>query len=297
MTNPLTQFSQALAARAQAAAQLVAAIRVSDARHRTGSIWQPDLIVASEQSLPKRDSYDVAFSGGASAKATLVGRDPGTNVALLKLDRSVTLPQVLSAEPQLGSLALAFGADRSGNAKARLGIVNLSGPEWHSRAGSRIDRRIVIDVELGRSEEGGPVLDADGARLGVSTFGPRGQVLVIPSATIDRVVPQLLQHGHIARGWLGVALQPVAVPDALQAMAGQASGLMVMSIAVDGPCAKAGVLAGDILLTVDGEPVRRFRRIAGGLGPDSVGREVELKFIRGGAVLSLRARITERPHA
>ena len=133
--------------------------------------------------------------------------------------------------------------------------------------------------------------------MGISTFGPRRQVLVIPSATVDRVVPQLLQHGHIVRGWLGVALQPVAVPDALQAAAGHPSGLMVMSVAVDGPCAKAGVLAGDILVSVDGEPVRRFRRIAGGLGPDSVGREVELKFIRSGAVLSLKARITERPHA
>ena len=297
MTDPLTQLSQSLAARAQTAVQLVAAIRISEARHRTGSIWQPDLIVASEQSLPKRDAYEVVLPGGTNAKATPVGRDPGTNIALLKLDRSVTLPPTSSAEPQLGSVALAFGADRRGSARARLGIVNLAGPEWHSRAGSRIDRRIVLDVDIGRSEEGGPVLNAEGARLGFSTFGPRRQVIVIPSATIDRVIPQLLQHGHVARGWLGVALQPVAVPDALQAGAGQTSGLMVMSVAVDGPCAKGGVLAGDILLSVDGEPVRRFRRIAGGLGPESVGREVELKLIRSGAVLSLKVRITERPHA
>jgi S1-C subfamily serine protease len=297
MIDPLTQLSQALAAHAQTARELVATIKISDARHRTGSIWSPDLIVASEQSLPKRDSYDVVLSDGTSAKATAVGRDPGTNIALLKLDRSVSLPKVSSAEPELGSLVLAFGADRNGGTRARLGIVNLAGAQWHSRAGSRIDRRIVLDVELSRSEEGGPVMNAEGARLGFSAFGPRGQVLVIPTSTVDRVTPQLLQHGHIARGWLGVALQPVAVPDALHPTAGQTSGLMVMSVAVDGPCAKAGVLAGDILLSVDGEPVRRFRRIAGGLGPDSVGREVELKFIRSGAVLTLKARITERPHA
>jgi S1-C subfamily serine protease len=297
MTDPLIQLSQALAARAQMARQLVAAVKISDARHRTGSLWGPDLIVASEQSLPKRDAYEIALAGGASAKATLLGRDSGTNIALLKLDRSVSVPTVASAEPELGSFALAFGADRSGGTRARLGIVNLAGPEWHSRAGSRIDRRIVLDLALARSEEGGPVLTAEGARLGFSSFGPRGQVIVIPTATADRVIPQLLQHGHIARGWLGVALQPVAVPDALHATAGQTSGLMVMSVAVDGPCAKAGVLAGDILLSVDGEPVHRFRRIAGGLGPDSVGREVELKFIRSGAILLLKARITERPHA
>jgi S1-C subfamily serine protease len=297
MPDPLTQLSQALAARTQTARQLVAAIKVSDARHRTGSIWGPDLIVASEQSLPKRDAYEIVLPDGTSAKATPVGRDPGTNIALVKLDRSVNQPKIANAEPELGSLALAFGADRSGGTRARLGIVNLAGPEWHSRAGSRIDRRIVLDLELSRSEEGGPVLNAEGTRLGFSTFGPRGQVLVIPATTVDRVIPQLLQHGHIARGWLGVALQPVAVPDALQASAGQTSGLMVMSVAVDGPCAKAGVLAGDILLSVDGQSVRRFRRIAGGLGPDSVGREVELKLIRSGAALSLKTRITERPHA
>ncbi len=297
MTDTLTQLSQALAARAQTASQLVAAVKISDARHRTGSLWGPDLIVAPEQSLPKREAYEIALPGGTNAKAAPIGRDSGTNVALLKLDRSVDLPKVTDAEPELGSLALAFGADRGGGARARLGVVNLAGPEWHSRAGSRIDRRIVLDVELARSEEGGPVLDAKGARLGFSTFGPRGQVLVIPTVTVDRVIPQLLQHGHIARGWLGVALQPVAVPDALHATVGQTSGLMVMSVAVDGPCAKAGVRAGDILFSAGGEPVRRFRRIAGGLGPDSVGREVELKFIRSGTVVSLKVRITERPRA
>jgi len=146
MTDPLTQLSQTLAARAQAAAPLVAAIRISESRHRTGTLWHPDLIVASEQSLPKREEYDVALAGGENAKAKPAGRDPGTNIALLKLDRSASLPQVSDAEPQLGSLALAIGADRGGTARARLGIVNLAGPEWHSRAGSRIDRRIILDV-------------------------------------------------------------------------------------------------------------------------------------------------------
>src|SRR5580693_484694 len=283
MTDILTQFSDALAERAASAAELVAVIRLSERRHLTASIWRDDLIVASEQSLPERETYDVVLPGGTAAKATLVGRDSGTNVALLKLDRAVKAVVPSAGEPQLGSLVLAFGADGAAGATVRLGIVNHAGPQWHSRSGGKIDRRIVLDVSLARSEEVGPVLDTKGARLGFSTFGRR-QVIVIPSATVERVIAALLQHGHFARGWLGVALQPVAVPDALQDAAGQKAGLMVMSVADGGPSAVAGVLAGDILLSIDGEPMRRYRRIAGGLGPDSIGREIDLKLIRSGAI-------------
>ncbi len=153
----------------------------------------------------------------------------------------------------------------------------------------------MLDTRLNRAEEGGPVLDANGARLGITTFGPRRQVLVIPSATIARVVPLLLTEGRVARGWLGVALQPVAVPDALRETAAQTSGLMVMQLAENGPCANAGVLAGDIILSVDGEPARPFRRIAQRLGPDSIGRQAQLKLVRGGQILSVAATIAARP--
>ena len=133
-----------------------------------------------------------------------------------------------------------------------MGLVNLTGAEWHSSRGGLIDRRIVLDLRLARREEGGPVLDAAGGCLGMSTFGPRGQVLAIPTATIERIVPVLLKDGRIARGWLGVALQAVAVPDGLRETADQSSGLMVMSVVEDGPAAHAGIVAGDIILSVDG---------------------------------------------
>ena len=179
--------------------------------------------------------------------------------------------------------------------RARLGIVNIAGPEWASSHGGRIDRYIVLDLSLARAEEGGPVLDAAGARLGISTFGPRGRVLVIPAATVERVLPALLKDGRIARGWLGVGLHPVAVPDALRGEAGQSSGAMVMSIAADGPAAKAGIVAGDIVLTVNGASARSLRRIAAELGSGAIGRSAELRLIRGGAVLSLQATIEARP--
>ena len=296
-TDLLQQFSGALAERAAAARGALAAIRLSETRHLSATLWQPDVALASEQSLPRRDEFELVVAGGAVLKARLAGRDPGTNVAALRLERAVDVQPLTNAEATAGALALAFGADGAGGVRARLGLVNIAGPEWASSAGGRIDRYIVLDLALARAEEGGPVLDAAGARLGISTFGPRGRVLVIPAATIERVLPALLKDGRIARGWLGVALQPVAVPDALHEQAGQPSGVMVMSIVEGGPAAKAGLVAGDIVLTVDGTPTRSLRRIATQLAAEGIGRKAELRVIRGGMVLSLEATIEARPAA
>src|SRR5262249_35029505 len=135
--------------------------------------------------------------------------------------------------------------------------------------------------------------DADGALLGMSTLGSRGDVLVIPSATLERVVPRLLQDGRIQRGWLGLALQPIAVPDDLREVAGQGVGMMVMSVVDNASGAKAGVPAGDILLGRGARGVGG--RFAAALGGDGVGQDVDLRLIRGGAVTTLRATIAARP--
>ena len=293
----LEQFSDAVAARATAVQGAVAAIRLSESRYLSATLWGPDAAVASEQSLPRGDEFELVVAGGAVVKAKLAGRDPGTNIAALRLERPIDFSRFENAEPKAGAIALAFGADGAGGVRARLGIVNIAGPEWASSHGGRIDRYIVLDLSLARAEEGGPVLAAKGARLGISTFGPRGRVLVIPAATVERVLPALLEHGRIARGWLGVGLHPVAVPDALRGAAGQSSGAMVMSIAADGPAAKAGIVAGDIVLTVNGAPARGMRRIAAELASGSIGRTAEVRLIRGGAVLSLQVTIEARPAA
>jgi S1-C subfamily serine protease len=200
-----------------------------------------------------------------------------------------------AAAPQPGALALAFAADGLGGAAVRLGAVHSVGLAWHSRAGGRIDQRIVLDLRLGRGEEGGPVVDAAGKLLGISTLGPRRRVLAIPTATVERVLEPLLTKGRVARGWLGAAVQPVLVPEALRDEAGQAQGLMVLGVTRDGPAAQAGVLMGDILVALDGAAVAGASQLAGLLGPEAVGKPVELRLIRAGAVQSLTATVGERP--
>jgi S1-C subfamily serine protease len=290
----LAQLSNALAARAEAAKNAVVAIRVARERHMTGLVWRSDIVVASEQTLPQKDDFELVTAGGSVVTARIAGRDPSTNIAILRLAEPMAAPSIAAGEAHTGVIALAIGADGTGGASARLGIVNLAAAEWHSSRGGLIDRRIVLDLRLAHREEGGPVFDATGAYLGMSTFGPRGQVIVIPTATIERVVPLLLKDGRIARGWLGVALQAVAVPDALRESAEQSSGLMVMSVVKDGPAAQAGIMAGDIILSVDGTSTRRFRKIARHFGADSIGRKADLRLIRGGTVITVQTTIAER---
>jgi S1-C subfamily serine protease len=293
----LTQFSNALAARAEAAKNAVVAVRLAHQRHITGMVWRSGIVVVSEQSLPRKDDFELVAAGGSVLTAKIAGRDPSTNIAILRPAESIASPSISAGEAPTGAMALAIGADGIGGASARLGVVNLAGAEWHSSRGGLIDRRIVLDLRLARREEGGPVFDAAGACLGMSTFGPRGQVIVIPTATIERIVPLLLKDGRIARGWLGVALQAVAVPEALRETTDQSSGLMVMSVVEDGPAAEAGIVAGDIILSVDGTSTHRFRKTARLFGSDSIGRKADLRLIRGGTVITVQTTIAERQAA
>jgi len=294
-TNVLNQLSTALALRVREARSIVVAIRNSSRQYVTGLAWLPDAVIASEQAIGERDEYEIVTTAGQTARARIVGRDAGTNLLVLRPERELGTAPRVTADAHAGALALALGANVEGAVTARLGIVNAVGPPWYSRAGGRIDQRISLDIRLGRTEEGGPVLDANGGLLGMSTLGPPGEVLAIPCATIERVVPQLLRDGRATRGWLGVGLRPVAVPDALRDAAGQSAGMMVMSIVAGGPAASAGIVAGDILLTVNGASVRGLRRLAAQLDDASVGKNVALRLIRGGAVLTVEAQVAPRP--
>jgi S1-C subfamily serine protease len=297
MTDQLVQFSDALAARVETTKPTAVAIRLAHERFITGIVWQSDVVVASEQSLPRREEFEVVMTGGTVTTAKVAGRDSSTNIAVLRVQEPLASSSITTSEARAGAVVIAIGADGTGGASARLGVVNIAGPEWHSSRGGLIDRRIALDVRLARSEEGGPIFDAAGNCIGMSTFGPRGQVLVIPAATIDRIVPTLLKDGRVARGWLGVTLQAVAVPDALRETIDQSSGLMVMSVVETGPAAQAGIVAGDIILSVDRTSTHRFRKIARYFGSESIGRKAELRVIRSGTVVTVKTTIAERPVA
>jgi S1-C subfamily serine protease len=292
--DAINGLSDALVERARGARPLVACITVQGRSMRSGTLWRKDVVVASEQSFPDIDQTEVTLADGASSTARLAGRDPGTNVVAFRLEGAPEPSPLSAPEPRLGALVLAFGAD-SASLSMRLGTINSVGPAWYSRAGGCIDRRIALDVTLTDREEGGPVLDAAGGLLGISTLGPRRQILVIPRATVDRVLDPLLNKGRVERGWLGLALQPVLVPEALQAEVGQLRGLMIMRVVRDGRAAKAGIVAGDILVTLDGQGVGRPSMVTDHLGPELIDRPVQLRLIRAGKVVALGAIVAAQP--
>ena len=291
--NLLTSLSEALDESVRLARPRVASISVQGRRLRSGTLWRRDVVVASEQQFPDVGEATVTLADASGLAARVAGRDPGTNVIALRLDGAADPPPLLGAEPRLGALAVGFGADEAG-ISMRLGIVHSVGPAWHSRAGGRIDRRITLDMAVTPREEGGPVLDAAGGILGISTLGPR-RVLVIPSSTVDAVIEPLLSKGRVERGWLGAALQPVLVPEGLQSETGAPRGLMVMSLSKGGPAAQANLHVGDILVAIGGQSVTSPAMVAQRLGPETVGQQIELRLIRAGNLVSQQVTIGARP--
>ena len=267
------QLSAALISATTSARSSVVAIRAPHSFSLSGTLWRHDLVVASEQIFPKADAAEVVRADGAAIRARVAGRDPGTNVVALQLESPIEFDRPEPADPALGALVLALAADAGGAPMVRLGIVRSLGPAWHSRRGGQLDRRIALDLDLSSREEGGPVIDAAGALLGMSTAGPLGRALVIPASTIDRLLPPLLETGRIARGWLGAALYPVALSEAVSQQIGQDRGLMVLKVAEGSPAAAAGVIAGDILLTIGGTLMDRPSGLARSFGPESIGQQ------------------------
>jgi S1-C subfamily serine protease len=292
----IEQFSSGLADRVAAAAAFTVGVHTGR-RPASGILWRPDVVVASEQMLPDDSTALRVVRGGQAVGATLAGRDPSTNVAVLKLEAPLdgALPKAADGL-RVGNLVLLAGADQAGNATGRLAMIHALGDAWHSMAGGRIDALIRLDAKLG-IDEGGPVLSLAGGLIGMSTSGPRRRTIVIPTATLARVVDPLLTEGRVARGWLGVGLQPVMIPDSFRHTTERESGLMVVALTKGGPAETAGVLPGDIVLDIDGAPAGRPRALMASLGADRIGQAVALLVLRAGAVRAISVTVAARPAA
>jgi S1-C subfamily serine protease len=285
--SQLLNLSTELAALVAQATPSVVAV-LSHRSRSTGFVWRPGLIITADEALAEEGEFAVQPPGRDEVPAQLLGRDPSTDIALLRVKYADLQAATTAAVPTAaGALALAVGV-HDGAPTATLGVVSrVSGP-WRSLRGGEIDVRIELDVRLRRSAEGGLAFDASGQAIGMAVFGPRRGVLVIPSATIDRVASRLEADGRIARGYLGLGLQPVTVE-------GGGAGAMVMSVDPHGPGAAAGLHQGDIVVALNDEPIRHVRSLLSALGPDSVGKTIALAVRRSGEAHKITLKIAERP--
>ncbi|MEE1609918.1 S1C family serine protease [Microvirga sp. CF3016] len=264
----------------------------------SGFLWRPGLIVTAEEAVEADEDVTVTRPDGSQVSASLVGRDPSTDIALLRIEEQPLADFEFSPSDSLRAGHLVFTAGRHlEGLTAALGIVALASGPWRSLRGGVIDRRIHLDVRLDFQSEGGVALDTNGRIMGMTVLGPRGRVLVIPSDTIERVAPQLLEKGRVARGYLGLGLQPVRIDRAAADAAGLAEprGLIVISVDQDGPGQKADIRQGDILVRWNADAVPSVRYVYRLLGPESVGQAVDLGILRAGEHMTLAVEIWERP--
>lgn len=287
MSSVLQSLSDGLADAVALAGQSV--VRV-DARQRmpaSGIVWSADgLIVTANHVVENEDGIEIGLPGGQTVTATLVGRDPTTDLAVLRSSGAglAAADWVEPGDLRVGQLVLALG--RPGQTvQATLGVVSALGQAWRTAAGGEVDRYMQTDVVMYPGFSGGPLIDVQGRVAGLNSSALlRGVSPTLPAPTLRRVVETLLAHGRVRRGYLGISTQRVRLPGALQQGLGQETGLLIAAVVPDSPAERGGLFLGDTIVAVAGEPVRHHDDLLAKLSGDRVGQPITLRIVRSGQV-------------
>ncbi len=301
MSNELIEFSNALAQATERAAASVVAVHTETRGSSSGVVWRPGVIVTSEHTLRRDEEIQLTLPNRRVVPATLVGRDPSTDIAVLKcaeVDNAVPLfGDVAALKP--GSLTLVVGRTRASGPVAALGVVSLLASDRRTWTGASLTPYIRLDIGLQPTSIGGAVIDASGNVVGLATprFARFGAIAV-PASAINKIAETLLKQGRIPRGYLGVGLQPVRLPNVLREMLqrNEKTAAIVLDVHPDGPADKAGIVIGDILVSLGGQFITRLEDVQSLLAGDAIGKTLPLKFVRGGIVQERNIVVAERPH-
>jgi S1-C subfamily serine protease len=298
----LRSLSNDLATAVERAAESIVAIHARPRIPASGVYWREGVIVANSHTIRKEQDIGITLPNGTRAPAQLVGRDGGTDIAVLRLEHP-TKASVRVADRagddalRVGTLVLAVG--RPGDdATTSLGVISAVSGKWRTWSGGEIDRFVRLDLSVYDGFSGGALVDADGRVLGVNCSAlARGTPLTIPNATVDRVVEALLTRGHVARAYLGVAMQPVRLTRALAerlSLGEDARGVLVVMVESDSPADRAGLLVGDIIVSAGNRTMAEPQDIAEILGGEQVGAALELTVVRGGEKRQVSVTVGER---
>ena len=297
MANPLTDFSNGLTTAVEKAG---ASTILVDARKRypaSGIAYADDLVLTADHVVTREENIKVLLPDGKSLSATIAGRDPGSDLALLRLaEKSLTAAKT-SDSIKVGQLVLALGRPSNAGMQASWGIVTaISGPTRTFRGGL-LDEYVQTETTPYPGFSGGPLINTEGEVLGLNTSGlTRGSSLTIPVKVAWRIADALAQHGSVKRGYLGVRTQPVDIPEAAREALKreQSHGLLVLWLEEGGPAEKAGILVGDILVSVNGQAVGDADELFSALGSDTVGKAAAVEVLRGGRPETVSVTIGER---
>jgi S1-C subfamily serine protease len=296
----LVALSNDLANATEKAGQGVVAIH---ARHRvpsSGIHWQKGVAVSADHTIRRDEDIQVSLPDGRTVPAALAGRDPSTDIAVLKFDAgNLAVPEIGDASAlRTGNLVLAISRTQGNHLGATFGAISATGGAWRTWRGGQIDQFLRLDLAIYIGFSGSALVDAQGQVVGINTSGlSRGTPMAIPASTVNRVTQELLSKGHISRGFLGVGMQPVALSPALREKLKwtESRAAILVSVEPDGPAEHAGIMLGDVLLALDGQPIRDTDDVQAHLGPEKIGTSVVATILRGGARQEISIRIGERP--
>ena len=297
--NPLAALSDSLA---QAVAKAGASTVLVNARRRmpaSGIAYAADLILTADHVVERDEEIGVLLPDNSQVAATVAGRDPGSDLALLRLEKAAAVPASLApGEARVGQLALALGRPSGEGIEASLGVISAQGGPLRSGRGGLLEKYLRTDTIPFPGFSGGPLVDAGGLVLGLNTSGlAHGAALTIPAGLAWSVAETLAKHGHVRRGFLGVRSQPVALPPAQRQALGreQESGLLLVSVEPGSPAEQGGLMVGDILVAVAGQPVADPDALLVSLSGAVVGQPTPVEVLRGGQPQTLTVTVGERP--
>jgi len=300
MQSPLVSLSNELAKLVEDFQPHVVAVHARAHYPSSGVHWRPGIVVTADHTVGQEENIQVILPGGKRVDATLAGRDSGTDIAVLNVEGLGSAATFAGGGDvaKVGELALVLGRSPDSGPNASLGVISaLSGP-WRTWRGGRLDQYIRLDATLFPNSSGGAVVDCRGRLLGIATSGlSRIAGLAIPASSVNRVLDALLEKGHVPHGYLGIGVQPVAIPDALATSLSVTAktGVMVVKVEPGGPADQAGVLLGDILLGIGNTQLDQIEELQSFSDSGVIGKPLKAKLIRAGTLREVEITVGERP--
>jgi len=296
-SNPLNALSEAMVAAVETAATATVMVNARRRLPASGIAYQADLILTADHVVERDEDIKIVMPDGAQLAAALAGRDPGSDLALLRLAQpSAAVAEPAAQDARIGQIVLALGRPDTEGIQASLGVVSAIGGPVRTGRGGLLERYIRTDTIPYPGFSGGPLVDTAGRIVGINTSGlSRGAALTIPVSLAWRVAATLAEHGHVRRGYLGVRSQPVAIPDAQQETLGreQVSGLLLVNVERNSPAEKGGLLVGDIIVALGDTSVTDPDELLAALTGDVVGKPAEVGVLRGGQPAKIKVTIGE----